>query len=138
MLKSDFAHRQQYSKQVNFSCFCMLLCSYQCQSRLTLVFWWNLLSPPFISHMLTIILKLRGRQLLFKITFGGVIIVLANKSIMISSFTLLSVSVMISSLNDYFELCRKPISLKIYYTCHEMTDFTIHQKSQFSGQSSQS
>ena len=27
-----------------------------------------------------------------------------------------------------FKLCRKPISLKIYYTHHEMTDFTVHQK----------
>ena len=47
------------------------------------------------------ILRLRGRYSLFKIIFGGVIIVLPNKSITTCSFTLLSVSVMISSLNDY-------------------------------------
>ena len=47
------------------------------------------------------LLRLRGRYSLFKITFGGVIIILANKSVTTSNFTLLSVSVMISSLNDY-------------------------------------
>ena len=40
-------------------------------------------------------LRLQGRYSLFKIIFGGVIIVLANKSITTRSFTLLSVSVMI-------------------------------------------
>ena len=46
-------------------------------------------------------LRLLGRYLLFKINFGGVIIVLANKSITIPKFTLLSVSMMISSLSSY-------------------------------------
>ena len=46
-------------------------------------------------------LRLRGRYSLFKNIFGNVIIVLANKSITTRNFTLLSVSVMISSLNDY-------------------------------------
>ena len=46
-------------------------------------------------------LRLWGRYSLFKIIFGGVIIILANKSITTRNFTLLSVSVMISSLNDY-------------------------------------
>ena len=36
-------------------------------------------------------LRLRGRYSLFKIIFGGVIVVLANKSIMTRNFTLLSV-----------------------------------------------
>ena len=49
----------------------------------------------------TFALRLRGRYSLFKIIFGGVIIVLANKSITTCSFTLLSVSVMIGSLSDY-------------------------------------
>ena len=40
-------------------------------------------------------IMLRGRYSLFKIIFGGVIIVLGNKSITTRSFTLLSVSVMI-------------------------------------------
>ena len=40
-------------------------------------------------------LRLRGRYSLFKIIFGGVIIVLANKSITTCSLTLLSVTVMI-------------------------------------------
>ena len=40
-------------------------------------------------------LRLRDRYSLFKIIFGGVIIVLANKSIMTRSLTLLSVSVII-------------------------------------------
>ena len=48
-------------------------------------------------------LRLRSRYSLFKITFGGMTIVLANKSIMMRSFSLLSVSVMISSLNDYWK-----------------------------------
>ena len=38
---------------------------------------------------------------LFQIIFGGVIIVLANESITMRSFSLLLVSVIISSLNDY-------------------------------------
>ena len=46
-------------------------------------------------------LRLWGRYSLFKIIFGGVSIVLANKSNMTCGFTLLSVSVMISSLKDY-------------------------------------
>ena len=45
-----------------------------------------------------------GRYSLFKINFGGVIIVLANKSITTCSFTFLSISVMIPSLNDYWKL----------------------------------
>ena len=39
--------------------------------------------------------RLRGRYSLFKIIFGGVIIVLANKSITTRSLTLLSVTVII-------------------------------------------
>ena len=50
-----------------------------------------------------IFLGLWGRYLLYKIIFGGVIIVLANKFIMTRSFTLLSVSVMMSSLSDYLK-----------------------------------
>ena len=46
-------------------------------------------------------LRLRGRYSLFKNIFGGMIIVLANESITMHSFSLLSVSVMISSLNYY-------------------------------------
>ena len=42
-----------------------------------------------------IMLRLRGRYSLFKNIFGGVIIVLVDKSITTRSFTLLSVSVMI-------------------------------------------
>ena len=59
------------------------------------------------------------------------IIVLANKSITMHSFTLLSVSLMVSSLNDYWKPLLNHVgslSLEIYYTLHEMTDFTIHQK----------
>ena len=41
------------------------------------------------------LLRLRGRYSLFKIIFGGVIIVLANKSIITRGLTLLSVSVII-------------------------------------------
>ena len=75
------------------------------------------------------------------IIFVGVIIVLANKSIITNGFTLWSVSVMISSLNDY----RKPLlncvgSLSLSnITTHaiEITGFTIHQKSEFSAHSSQ-
>ena len=36
-----------------------------------------------------------------------------------------------------FKSCMKPISPKIYYMHHETTNFTIHQKSQLSLQSSQ-
>ena len=60
------------------------------------------------------------------------IIVLANKPILMHSLTLLSVSVMILSIKTLlkvtFELCRKSVSLEIYYIHHEMTDFTFHQK----------
>ena len=52
----------------------------------------------YTRQLLCDLLKLWGRYLLFKIifgVFGGVIIVLDNKSIMMRSFTLLSVSVMI-------------------------------------------
>ena len=45
-------------------------------------------------------------SLILNIIFGGMINVLANKSIMIHGFTSWSVSVMISSLNDYY---RKPV-----------------------------
>ena len=41
------------------------------------------------------VLRLRDRYSLFKIIFGGVIIVLANKSITTGSLTLLSVTVII-------------------------------------------
>ena len=40
-------------------------------------------------------LRLQGRYSVFKIIFGGLIIVLANKSITTRSLTLLSVSVII-------------------------------------------
>ena len=55
------------------------------------------------SPALCIIVDLRlwGRYSLFKIMFDGTIIVLANKSITMCNFSLLSVSVIISSLNDY-------------------------------------
>ena len=48
-----------------------------------------------ISPLKVSTLRLRGKYSLLKIIFGGVIIVLANKSITTCSFTLLSVSVMI-------------------------------------------
>ena len=48
-----------------------------------------------ISPLKVCTLRLRGKYSLLKIIFGGVIIVLANKSITTCSFTLLSVSVMI-------------------------------------------
>ena len=63
-------------------------------------------------------------------------IVLANKLIMMCSFSLLSVSVMISSLNDNWKpFFRKHIAWETYYKRHEMIDFTI-QKSQFLAQPS--
>ena len=40
-------------------------------------------------------------------------------------------------LKSTFKSCRKHISREIYFTRHEMTDLTIHQRSQFSAQSSQ-
>ena len=46
-------------------------------------------------------IKVTGRLLSFKIIFDGIIIILPNKSIMMHRFTLLSVSEMISGLNDY-------------------------------------
>ena len=60
------------------------------------------------------------------------IIALANESVMTNGFTSWSVSVMISSLNDY----RKPLLnyvgslslLNITTRAIEMTGFTIHQK----------
>ena len=70
---------------------------------------------------------------MFKFIFGGVIIILANESIVTRSF----------SINDDFKSKRLlkgtfnhvgNLSLKIYYTCHEMTDFSVYQKSQFSVQ----
>ena len=54
-------------------------------------------------QVIRIVLSLQGRYLLLKIIFGGVIIVLTNESIMTYSFTLLSVSVIISSLNNYWK-----------------------------------
>ena len=61
-----------------------------------------------------------------------------DKSIMTHSITLLSLSVKSKRLlKATFESCRKPISHEIYYTHHEMTNFTIPQRSQFSAQSSQ-
>ena len=64
------------------------------------------------------------------------IIALVNKSITANGFTSWSVSVMISSLNDY----KKPLLnyvgslslLNITTRTIEMTGFTIHQKSKFS------
>ena len=81
-------------------------------------------------------LRLRGRHLKVNIIFVGVIIALANKSITTNGFTSWSISVMISSLNDY----RKPLlnyvgslSLLNITTCAiEMTGFIIHQKSELS------
>ena len=54
-----------------------------------------------VQVLLNVYLRLQGRHSLFKIIFGGVIIVLGNKSITTRSFILLSVSVIILSLNDY-------------------------------------
>ena len=76
------------------------------------------------------LLRLRGRRLKVNIIFVDVIIALANKSITTNGFTSWSVSVMISSLNDY----RKPLlnyvgslSLSNITTrAIEMTGFTIH------------
>ena len=56
------------------------------------------LAPTKLFNGYPITIRLWGRYSLSKIIFGGVIIVLANKSITMCSFTLLSVSVMISSL----------------------------------------
>ena len=56
-------------------------------------------------------LRLRGRYSLFRVIFGGMIIVLTNKSITIHSFSLLSVSVMISTLNDYWKHCVGSLSI---------------------------
>ena len=86
-------------------------------------------------------LRLRGRRLKVNIIFVSVIIALANESITTNGFTSWSVSVMISSLNDY----RKPLlnyvgslSLSNITTrAIEMTGFTIHQKSEFSARYSQ-
>ena len=81
-------------------------------------------------------LRLRDRHLKVNIIFVGVIIALPNKSITTNGFTSWSVSVMISSLNDY----RKPllnyvgsISVSNITTrVIEMTGFTIHQNSEIS------
>ena len=54
-----------------------------------------------LNYVFRIALRLLGRYSLFKVIFGGVIIVLANKSITTRSFILLSASVMMLSLNDY-------------------------------------
>ena len=86
-------------------------------------------------------LRLRGRRLKLSVIFVGVIIALANESVTKNGFTSWSVSVMISSLNDY----RKPLlnyvgslSLSNITTrAIEMIGFTIHQKSKFSAHSSQ-
>ena len=53
------------------------------------------------NHRGLLLLRLQGGYSLFKIIFGDMIIVLANKSVTTRSFTLLSVSVITSSLNDY-------------------------------------
>ena len=63
----------------------------------------NTINKAFINVSSHSTLRLRGRCSLFKIVFGGVIIVLVNKSITTCNFTLLSVSVMISSPNDYWK-----------------------------------
>ena len=80
-------------------------------------------------------LRLRGRRLKVNIIFVGVIIALANKSITTNGFTSWSVSVMISSLNDYRKQLLNyvgSLSLSIITTrAIEMTGFTIHQKSEF-------
>ena len=87
-------------------------------------------------------LRLRGRRLKVNIIFVGVIIALANKSITTNGFTSWSISVMISSLNDY----RKPLLnmweaypslLNITTRAIEMTGFIIHQNSEFSAHYSQ-
>ena len=46
-------------------------------------------------------IKVTGRRLKVNIIFVGVIIALDNESVMTNGFTSWSVSVMISSLNDY-------------------------------------
>ena len=55
-----------------------------------------------------------GRHLIYNIIFYGMINVLANKFVMTPGCTLRSISVMISSLNDYveatFKLYGKPVS----------------------------
>ena len=86
-------------------------------------------------------LRLRGRRLKVNIIFVNVIIALVNRFVTTNGFTSWSVSVMISSLNDY----RKPLlnyvrslSLSNITTrAIEMTGFTIHQKSEFPAHYSQ-
>ena len=69
-------------------------------------------------------------------TIGGVIIVCTNKFIMVLGFISWSASEIISSLNDYRKVFLNHMGnlfLLKYITCTiEMTDFTIHQKYQFS------
>ena len=92
-------------------------------------------------HMCNNCSRLRGRRLKVNIIFEAVIIALANGFVTTNGFTSWSVSVMISSLNDY----RKPLlnyvgtlSLSNITTrAIEMTGFAIHQKSKFSAHYSQ-
>ena len=79
---------------------------YGCLIFVRIKFSWislGFLSMIIYEVLYTWCLRLRGRYSLLKIIFGGVIIVLANKSITTRSFSLLSVSMMISSLNDYWK-----------------------------------
>ena len=86
-------------------------------------------------------LRLWGRRLKVNIIFVDVNIALPSKFKTTNGFISWSVSVMISSLNDY----RKPLlnyvgslSLSNITTrAIEMAGFTIHQKSEFSARSSQ-
>ena len=66
---------------------------------------YNLVSNP--TQFKTNYVKVTGQALAIKYYFLVVVIILANKSITIDSFTLLLVSVMISSLNNY----RKPLKI---------------------------
>ena len=83
-------HIAMYNKDTKFRCFVDLL-------LLQKLISWNLITVYSSMHWQ---LRLQGRYSLFKI---GVIIALANKSINTCSFSLLSVSVMISNLNDYWK-----------------------------------
>ena len=63
------------------------------------------LDSVLILTLDNLLLRLRGRHLKVNIIFVGMIIALANESVLTIGFTSWSVSVMISSLNDY----RKPL-----------------------------
>ena len=81
----------------------------------------------FINKGLLLWLRLLGRRLLFKFIFGGVTIVLANKSITTHGFTLLSLSVMISSLNDYWKpLLNRVGNLSLSILLHAPWDDWLH------------